>query len=329
MECTLYIFEAVRYLKFGALPGTDNEDPNWIPIHHRDLAARNGLEVFIHYPPRDDPEPEEGFEENAFPELIVGDFGHAAMDGDSLDMVQPGCWNEPGVIAEWHDTYSIFDIAKTLCTQVDHGLVQHANELLGENEQPYSDDLIQMLQHFEYPNYCEEPDIRDSQLDPASGLMVPNHSLVPNMRRVVDEFLPIIRDRVQRYRNPAGGIPNRWWKELDVSWTKPDPFMPYEWMTQGKDKEKNQGDSEEEENNSDKEDQNPNAKSIGDHVCPEPNPVSVRKMLEEIIVLHKGYPHERPEHQIVHLDYGQPIMSEIRQPPPPPAPAMPGPPLLT
>lgn len=63
--------------------------------------------------------------------------------------------------------------------------------LLGGNEQPYSDDLIQMFQHFEYPNYDQERDIRDSQLDPVSGLMVPNHSLIPNMRRVVDEFLPI------------------------------------------------------------------------------------------------------------------------------------------
>lgn len=58
----LTLIEAVRYLKFGALPGTDDEDPNWIrmlfcttnhtasqiadavlkAIHHRDIAGRNG-----------------------------------------------------------------------------------------------------------------------------------------------------------------------------------------------------------------------------------------------------------------------------------------------
>ncbi|KAH8158608.1 hypothetical protein CIB48_g9638 [Xylaria polymorpha] len=346
----LTLIEAVRYLKFGALPGTDDEDPNWIrmlfcttnhtasqiadavlkAIHHRDIAGRNGLEVFIHYLPRDDPEPEEGFEENAFPELILGDFGHAAMNGDALAMVQPGCWDEPSVIAEWH----IFSTAKELCTQVEHGSIENVNVLLGGNEQPYSDDLIQMFQHFEYPNYDQERDIRDSQLDPVSGLMVPNHSLIPNMRRVVDEFLPIIRDRVQRYRNPAGGIPNDGGvQQLDVSWTKPDPFMPYEWMTQGlsntnsaEDEDKNKGkDKEDGENDSDRENQNPNAQPVDEHVCVKPNPVSVRKLLEEIIELEKGYPDERPAHQIVHLDYGQPIMTEIRQPPPPPAPAMPGP----
>lgn len=122
-------------------------------------------------------------------------------------------------------------------------------------------------------------------------------------------------------------------EQLDVSWTKPDPFMPYEWMTQGlsntnsaEDEDKNKGkDKEDGENDSDRENQNPNAQPVDEHVCVKPNPVSVRKLLEEIIELEKGYPDERPAHQIVHLDYGQPIMTEIRQPPPPPAPAMPGP----
>lgn len=74
--------------------------PRGSTCHQRPLLTI-GLEVFIHYLPRDDPEPEEGFEENAFPELILGDFGHAAMNGDALAMVQPGCWDEPSVIAEW------------------------------------------------------------------------------------------------------------------------------------------------------------------------------------------------------------------------------------
>ncbi|KAI0487222.1 hypothetical protein F4859DRAFT_509796 [Xylaria cf. heliscus] len=339
----LTLIEAVRYLKFGALPGTDDEDPNWIAIHHRDIATRN---VFIHYLPRDDPEPDEGFEENAFPELILGDFGHAASENDDLTMVKNGRWDQRGVIAEWHDVYGIFDVAKELCTQVKHSIVGTVNQDLRENERPYSDDLIEMLEHFEYPNCDTEHDIRDSQLDPVSGLQEPNYSGIPNMRRVVDEFLPIIRDRVQRYRNPAGGIPDRWWRQLDVSWTKPDPFMPYEWMTQGlpnanevgnnggeggyKDKGKgkeydgnNNNNNNMEDEDDDKENDNASVELGHTHSCPKPNPVSAREMLNDIVQLEVDYDEERPAHQIMQLEYERPIMSEIRSPPPPPAPAMP------
>ncbi|KAI8953335.1 hypothetical protein F4801DRAFT_576510 [Xylaria longipes] len=343
----LTLVEAVRYLKFGALPGTDDEDPNWIPIHHRDIAARN---VFIHYPPRDDAEPDEGFEENAFPEIILGDFGHAAMDGDDLASVKPGCWDQQGVIADWHDTYSIFDTAKSLCTKMDHGVARHINDILEEGERPYSDTLIQMFGFFEYPNYEYEEDIRDSQLDPISGLMESNYSNIPSMREVVEDFLPIIRREVKRYRDRAGGIPDGWWKQLDVSWTKPDPFMPYEWMTQGlpgandakiqggggdkgdqdkdngkdkDDREDGEDDEDDEDDENDKENEAPDNKPLKSHRCPRPNPESVRKMVGGLVKLAKDYGNERPAHQIVHLDYGQPIMTELREPPPPPAPLPP------
>ncbi|RYC64265.1 hypothetical protein CHU98_g1950 [Xylaria longipes] len=352
----LTLVEAVRYLKFGALPGTDDEDPNWIlfclqsSTYHQQILLTGSLEVFIHYPPRDDAEPDEGFEENAFPEIILGDFGHAAMDGDDLASVKPGCWDQQGVIADWHDTYSIFDTAKSLCTKMDHGVARHINDILEEGERPYSDTLIQMFGFFEYPNYEYEEDIRDSQLDPISGLMESNYSNIPSMREVVEDFLPIIRREVKRYRDRAGGIPDGWWKQLDVSWTKPDPFMPYEWMTQGlpgandakiqggggdkgdqdkdngkdkDDREDGEDDEDDEDDENDKENEAPDNKPLKSHRCPRPNPESVRKMVGGLVKLAKDYGNERPAHQIVHLDYGQPIMTELREPPPPPAPLPP------
>ncbi|KAI0195558.1 hypothetical protein EV127DRAFT_477279 [Xylaria flabelliformis] len=354
----LTLIEAVRYLKFGALPGTDDEDPNWIPIHHRDIACRN---VFIHYLPREGPEPEDGFEENAFPELILGDFGHGAVAGDRE--IKPGCWNREGEIAEWHDTYAIFDVVKRLCSLINDetAVMEYVNETLHEGELPYSDDLIEMLQIFEFPNFednNENKKVTSSQLDPATGRMVPNYSYVPTMRRVVDEFLPIIRDKVQAYRSPAGGIPKGWWKRLDVSWTKPDPFMPYEWMTQGlpnPNDTKSQGgktwsDSDLDQDGEDKSnkeneapngapndesgswsDSDPDSSSSEEesyekgatekvkraHKCEKPNPVSVRKKLKAIVLLAERYKRTRtrPPHHVVQLEYGQPIMTEIRRPP--------------
>ncbi|KAI0546949.1 hypothetical protein F4679DRAFT_380426 [Xylaria curta] len=360
----LTLIEAVRYLKFGALPGTDDEDPNWIPIHHRDIATRN---VFVHYLPREGPEPDEGFEENAFPELILGDFGHGAVDDETERRIKCGCWGRAGEIAEWHDTYAIFSTAKQLCTQIYEfeGTMAYVNENVHDGEPPYSDDLIRMIQNFEWPNYENSDDVTASQRDPATGLMVPNYSYVPTMRRVVDEFLPYIREKVRRYRNPKGGIPDGWWKQLDVSWTQPDPFMPYEWMTQGlpnpndtknqggkilkKDKDKGENDGEnvapnkesdsdsetdsqtdstsdpesDSDSNSDEEpeegpeekpEEKPKEKVHRAHRCPKPNPKSIRRKLKWINQLANDYP-ARPLHHIVQLEYGQPVMTEIRRPP--------------
>ncbi|TRX94066.1 hypothetical protein FHL15_005144 [Xylaria flabelliformis] len=336
----------LRYLKFGALPGTDDEDPNWI--------------LFVHYLPHEGPEPEEGFEENAFPELILGDFGHGAVTGDRG--IKPGCWNRPGEIADWHDTYAIFYTVKELCTLICDGkaVMAYVNDTLYDGSPPYSDDLIKMLQNFEWPNIETNTKVTDSQLDPATELIVPNYSHFPTMRRVVDEFLPIIRDKVQKYRSPAGGIPNGWWKQLDVSWTKPEPFTPYEWMTQGlpnpndtrsqggvrmddQDNDKGENNESNKENVAPNEDSNSESSSDTSessedsyeeeatdkvhraHRCAKPNPVSVRKKLKSIVKLGKRYRRTRPPHKVVQLEYGQPIMTEIRRPPRRHAPAMPNP----
>ncbi|KAI1127095.1 hypothetical protein F5Y10DRAFT_266422 [Nemania abortiva] len=232
----LTLVEAVRYLKFGALPGTDDEDPDWIPIHHRDIVDRN---VFIHYASNEEPEPEEGFEENAFPEVILGDFGCASREGDPPDTIAEGEYLAPGVLAEYHDVYSIFiRIAKKamLAGTGRYGLAEESRRIRNMNrgrragDPPcYSDELIEMIEHFEYPNCVDDHDVTNTPVDEDGVEQQPNHSFIPSMRRVVDEFLPIMRDRVRRYRKPAGGIPAGWWQQFDVSWTKPNGVMPYQW----------------------------------------------------------------------------------------------------
>lgn len=85
-------------------------------IYNRDIAGNN---IFIQYPERDDsrPEPPEGLQANAFPEVVLGDFGQGAIQGDIPEAIREGRWGEPEVIESWHDTYAIFSVVHELCTQ--------------------------------------------------------------------------------------------------------------------------------------------------------------------------------------------------------------------
>ncbi|KAI0016131.1 hypothetical protein F4780DRAFT_707318 [Xylariomycetidae sp. FL0641] len=44
--------------------------------------------------------------------------------------------------------------------------------------------------------------------------------------------LQTARERVLAYRNPGNPIPNEWYRNLDVSWTKPERLMPWEYEVQ-------------------------------------------------------------------------------------------------
>lgn len=89
------------------------------------------------------------------------------------------------------------------------------------SERPYSQDLWEMLRHFEYPNCDIVPDVtgRQPPEDPDGPPLgdyfpdQPNHEFIPAFRRVVDEWLPIIRDRTRRYIKPEGGLPVGWWSK--------------------------------------------------------------------------------------------------------------------
>ncbi|KAJ2985230.1 hypothetical protein NUW58_g5647 [Xylaria curta] len=93
--------------------GTTSNNASGLPAAF-DKGVSDNWVIFLHYNTSSLPEPPDGFESNAFPELILGDFGHAAEEGDVEHYVMPGAWNTPRVISEWHDVYSIFHTAKQL-----------------------------------------------------------------------------------------------------------------------------------------------------------------------------------------------------------------------
>ncbi|KAJ8122808.1 hypothetical protein O1611_g9747 [Lasiodiplodia mahajangana] len=235
----LTLIEAVRFLQRGALPGTDNEVEGWIPIHHRDLALNN---IFIHYPDRNDSEfePRRGFESNAFPEIVLGDFGHGAIEGDDPIRIRGGRFNEFEQTGDWQDVYSIFSVVKTLClahiSWRDYDSMgapetmpcDSINEWLDESERPYSDDLLNTLKLWEYED-AENNLVNDTFMDEARGREVSYWELLPGLDTMVARVMPLARQKLEAYRGPAGNVPPDWYRRLDVSWTKPKRLMPYEW----------------------------------------------------------------------------------------------------
>ncbi|KAI1109890.1 hypothetical protein F5Y14DRAFT_466257 [Nemania sp. NC0429] len=229
----LTLIEAVRYLQTGALPGTDDEVANWIPIYNRDIAGNN---LFIHYPERNnlEPEPPEGFQTNAFPEVVLGDFGHGALRGDRPEGIAGGRFNEFESAESWHDTYAIFCVIQEMCiAHVPYSVYLGSpgnvecstiNDHIAPGETPYSEDLINTLKLWEFPNR-DRLMINESQPD-QNGQLVHNSTLVPDLRRIIDEILPLARRMVRKYRRPGGVMPDDWYRQLDVSWTRPKRPMP-------------------------------------------------------------------------------------------------------
>jgi serine/threonine protein kinase len=97
-------------------------------IHHRDIEPNN---IFLHYPlPSDPEEPEDGYQENAFPEVILGGFAHGAVADDDPRRIQPGRFDDYAV-QDWHDAYSIGATVYELC------LAHIPYDELDEGSRPY------------------------------------------------------------------------------------------------------------------------------------------------------------------------------------------------
>ncbi|KAI1360129.1 hypothetical protein F5Y08DRAFT_343972 [Xylaria arbuscula] len=312
----LTLTEAVRYLKSGALPGTlpdaNAEDKEWIPIHHRHISAEN---IYLHYADQDGPEPEDGWEENAFPEIILGNFTFAAIEGDTPTRIFKSRWDEPNPdIHEWHDVYSIGHVAKEVYLagarpEVEYPelcSVDNAFRRMDDAERAYTPDLCRTLERFEYDDCEQYPDILGSQPDIGrggrpTGETSANWLKVPEMRNVVRHYLPEMLRAVRKYRKPRDGIPVGWWKQLDVSWTRPRRLLPYEW--QGR--VINVGD-------------NANVVRVGHEDSVERNRAAMGVVRKAELM----YPDTRPQFH-VNLEFGLPVVSEIRQVPPRPTPGMP------
>ncbi|TRX94240.1 hypothetical protein FHL15_005008 [Xylaria flabelliformis] len=200
-----------------------------------------------------------GFEENAFPELVLGDFGHGGIHGDREDTILGGRWNSDE-LEEWHDTYAIFNVVKELCMahiHYDHhnGDAPEAidcdeiNGFMTPEHAPYSDDLFNVLRRWEYPN-CKNSSIDETQENDEE--VVPNATLVPDLDEIVNDILPIARSHVQRFRVPRADLRLDYYRSIDVSWTKPRRLMPYRWMRLKSDPDED----EDEDDDSQQDDQN-------------------------------------------------------------------------
>ncbi|KAI1872351.1 uncharacterized protein JN550_004070 [Neoarthrinium moseri] len=75
---------ALAFLKHGVYPGEDwdHRPAAWTPIYHNDLHPHN---VFIHYPDVHGQVPAAGAVGEAFPAIVLADFGLARVQGDEPD----------------------------------------------------------------------------------------------------------------------------------------------------------------------------------------------------------------------------------------------------
>lgn len=209
-------------------------------IHISDTKSQHANNVFINYPPRGPGRiPRAGLESNAFPEIVVGDLGNSGIEGDDPATLLVSVYPEPtgedpdteGFLAEWEDIYSVGEMLRLMSmAHIPHsdrwnanwrpncGRVQDANQEPGAP--PYSDELIELLQRFEFPNH-EHDLVRDL------GEAV--DTTFPSPEDIRDTLLPQAQARVAGFRRPTPR-PAGYFDSIDVSWTKPEQLMPFSYI---------------------------------------------------------------------------------------------------
>lgn len=101
------------------------------------------------------------------------------------------------------------------------------NGNIGPNDRPYSEDLITLLERWEYPAWDDFTiSIMQNHIG-QDGSEVPNYEYIPTARWVSDVLLSVARRKVRRYRG-ISKRPRTYFREIDVSWTRPERIMPYE-----------------------------------------------------------------------------------------------------
>ncbi|KAI1413685.1 hypothetical protein F5Y13DRAFT_189120 [Hypoxylon sp. FL1857] len=353
----LRLAEIVRYMSFGIPPGTDDNPPlAWELIAHRDVAPNN---IFLHYhDPSTTREPAVGFVRNAFPEVILGDFGEVAMESDEPDLMRGGIldWGE---VNDWEDIYFMGEILRRLAqTHLDHDLLDDVNGTLSNtvndslpaNETPYSDDLIRMLEEFEYTG-MDSARIYHSY-ENENGHEVQNWEDIPDPDRIANVIVPLARRKVRRYLG-IGELPHGYYRSLDVSWTRPNAPMPYRHELETPNdnntvqndnqngsppKESSPKESSVLEESSPKKSSVPEGSSPEESSAPEgsspeessapkespPRPAPPSDVYRRQLGAVTAWSHVQPEHQIRTLKYNAPILYHVANTPPPgPIPAPP------
>lgn len=242
------IGEALVYIHLGRPRGTSGPGactplPDWSPIYHRDIADSN---ILLHYPTTSNSELEI-HRARAFPQIVLGDWGEAAIHGDEPANLQGGTPPASSIspqLREWTDVYQFGCVLRLLCmAHVDLDIyspehsgfeeeedeeIEDDNDESWELDRPdsqtlencnqygaeaiYSDELIQLLQAFERP-------------DMGTTVVVDQIQYMPTVEWIAGTLLPVARSRVQALSRPA--IPTvDYYRGLDVSWTKPDDPGP-------------------------------------------------------------------------------------------------------
>lgn len=163
---------------------------------------------------------------------MVGDFGNSGIQGDDLAILPLSAYGEHdnggAFMEDWEDIYSVGEILREMSMThipIDGILddfrpncrwVQEAN--LEPRAPPYSDELIELLQRFEYPDQVR------SQLVINLGEAV--HTTFPSPEDLRDVLLPQVQARVLGFRRPANR-PAGYFDDMDVSWTKPEKLVPF------------------------------------------------------------------------------------------------------
>lgn len=248
---------AVAWMYFGRRPDVARAPQYgpWRRIYHRDLVCVDfgvilrcfnssrhtsntryqwANNIFIHYPPKPKGRiPNHGLESNAFPQVVLGDFGNSGMDGDPQDEgsflpinVIPHGDDNSQELREWEDIYCIGVHLREMCmSHIPEADVRRpdpdrslASIAASNGPLPYSDRLINLLTSFEWAGIDNGQEFIDFD-DPAAAT-------VTNAQWCMDTLLPAAQQEVAARRSPLGGRPAGYFQGLDVSWTKPQGRMP-------------------------------------------------------------------------------------------------------
>ncbi|KUI55048.1 hypothetical protein VP1G_02413 [Cytospora mali] len=229
----------------------NNRQPYEIAVQERDKMPRKSIQaspraaseemmewqnnIFIHYPPKPQGRiPGHGLESNAFPHIVLGDFGNSGMDGDPegegsflpINVLPHGDDENARELREWEDMHSIGTILRELCvSQISEDHVRRpdpdkslASLAASHGPLPYSDRLINLVKCFEWDGIDDGKELSDLDDPPAAT--------VSNAQWCLDTLLPAAMQEVAARRNPPGGRPAGYFQGLDVSWTKPQGRMP-------------------------------------------------------------------------------------------------------
>ncbi|KAI3396373.1 hypothetical protein diail_12263 [Diaporthe ilicicola] len=161
---------------------------------------------------------------NVFPQIVLGDLGNAALDGDDTTMIPENvlAGGGPGQteLREWEDTYGAGAILRGMCQahlpyedngagtadwnvrRPDNIRLAGLNALDG-SAPDFSAGLVDLLGRFEWTGMETGTEITD-EANPLTDVTA-------TARWMVDTLYPATRARVAAYRNPQSTRgPTRW-----------------------------------------------------------------------------------------------------------------------